>query len=545
MTSTLYRGGFVHSPVDPFAEALLVEDGVVAWVGPDDSAAGFAGRADEVVDLDGRLLTAGFVDSHVHLLETAQVAAGVDLSAGAGVSSLADALARLHDAARRAPDGAVLTAFGWDESTWPEGRAPELGEVDAATGGRPVHAERVDAHSAVVSSSFAREAGLTTLDGWTDAGTVTRAAHDRAREVVRAVDPARREALYRAALADVASRGVVAVHEMSMPGLDTREGLRSLLELTADPASGLPLVVGYRGELCRTTDDARELLAAVPGLTGIGGDLDVDGSFGSRTAAVRRPYRDDPEAGTGALYLRAEQISAHLGAVTGAGTTAGFHVIGDRAMDELLLGLRVAGDVHGAGTVAKARLRVEHAMLVDAQALATLLVLGVGLSVQPAFLTAWGGPDGMYADRLGPARSADLLPLADLAQAGIPLALGSDSPVTGVSPWEGVRGAVEHPVVEQRISARAAFAAHTRGAWRLAGLEDGRGVGQLRVGAPAHLAVWDVEHLTVQPAPGSLSSWSAEARAGTPLLPDLADGAPAPTCVRTVRDGRVIFDTLG
>jgi len=544
VTSTLYRHGVIHSPADPFAEALLVEDGVVAWLGADDTADGMVSRADEVVDLDGALVAPGFVDAHVHVLETGLALESIDLSATGGVRSLADALDAVHRAASARPASDVpLLGFGWDELDWPEGRAPTRHELDAAAGGAPVYLARVDVHSAVVSSALARSAGLDQLPGWSDDGRVEREAHHAARDAARTMSAGRRTALYRRALQHVASRGIVSVHEQSAPFIDTREGLVELLGLTASAADGLPHLVGYRGERCVTVDDAREVLAAIPGLTGIGGDLNVDGSLGSRTAALRAPYADDP-ANDGVLYLSAEEICNHVTAVTRAGVHGGFHVIGDRAMDEVLIGLRAAADVEGVEAIARAGHRLEHAEMVDAPTLAALVLLGVRLSVQPAFDAAWGGEAAMYAARLGAGRAAALNPLADLAAAGVPLAFGSDAPVTPLDPWAGVRAAVRHSAVEQRISARAAFRASTRGGWRLAGL-DHTGSGELRVGSPAHLAVWRAEHLAVQAPDGRLAAWSTDARAGTPLLPDLSADAPEPVCLRTVRDGVVVFDALG
>lgn len=545
MTSTLYRGGVVHSAADPFAEALLVDDGVIAWIGANDTADGLAARADRVIDLEGALVAPGFVDAHVHLFEVGLALAGVDLSASAGVTSLEAALGAVARAAAAAGGDDVVLAFGWDERAWPEGRPPTAQELDAAAGGRPVYAARVDVHSAVVSSALARRAGLEGLAGWHASGWVVGAAHHAARDVAREVTPARRTALYRSALAAAAAQGIVSVHEMSAPHIDTRAGLREVLDLTRDAAGGLAHVVAYRGELCATGDDARALVADVPGLTGIGGDLNVDGSIGSRTAAMRQPYRDAPVPGErGELYLTAEQLSAHMAAVAAAGTQGGFHVIGDRAMDELVRALEVAAQEHGASVVRAARHRVEHALFVDATALATMLLYGVSLSVQPAFDAAWGGPDGTYAARVGPTRAEGLSPFADLAGAGVPLAFGSDAPVTRLDPWAGVLAAMSHVDPDQRISARAAFRAHTRGGWRIAGL-DHTGAGQLRVGAPAHLAVWRAQHLAVQgPLGRATSSWSTDARAGTPLLPELGGDAPRPRCLQTVRDGIVLFDTF-
>ncbi|KGM11724.1 amidohydrolase [Cellulomonas carbonis] len=542
MTSTLYRNGVVHSPADPFAEAVLVADGRVAWLGAEDSVHTVLDGADEVVDLDGALVTPAFVDAHVHLLETGLALGTVDLGVGAGVRSLADALDLVAAAARRTEGGVPVLGHGWDETAWPEGRPPTRAELDRASGGAPVHLMRVDVHSAVVSTAMAHDAGCVGLPGWREDGLLTGQAHERARASTRDVGDLAREGLYRRALGAAAAAGVVAVHEHSSPSLDTRVGLALALALTADAGSALPLVVGYRAEACRTVEDARELLAAVPGLTGIGGDLTVDGSLGSRTAALREPYADAP--GSGALSLDADAVEAHLLAVTAAGAHAAFHAIGDRALDAVLAGTAAAAAgplgvrVRGAGH------RVEHAELLDDDGVARLASLGLTASVQPAFDHRWGGPDGMYAQRLGRARAARMNPFAALAAAGVPMALGSDSPVTPLDPWGAVLAAVTHRTPEHRISARAAFRAHTRGGWRAAGL-DGTGAGEVRLGAPAHLAVWEAVSLAVQAPDARRAWWSTDQRAGTPLLPELGADVPAPRCLRMLRDGVVVHDALG
>ncbi|MBY8853546.1 amidohydrolase family protein, partial [Saccharothrix sp. MB29] len=96
-------------------------------------------------------------------------------------------------------------------------------------------------------------------------------------------------------------------------------------------------------------------------------------------------------------------------------------------------------------------------------------------SVQPLFDHAWGGPDGMYAQRLGVERGTALNPFSRLAAAGMILALGSDAPVTPVDPWAAVKAAVHHRTEGHGISPRAAFNAHTRGGWRAAAVGAGGG----------------------------------------------------------------------
>jgi predicted amidohydrolase YtcJ len=554
VSSTLYRGGAVLAPAVPDVTSLLVVDGAVAWLGGDDEADGLAPAADQVVDLRGALVTPGFVDAHAHVLLTGLHAEQLDLSE---INSLAGLLTALRAAARGpqaqvlAAEGAPLVGAGWDEQGWPERRPPSRAEIDEACGGAPVYLARADDQQAVVSSTFAEVLGLRALAGWHEDGPLTGAAHAAARAAVLDVAPARRDRLVRRVLGEAAAAGVVSVHEMSAPGTDTRAGLAHLLGATADPASRLPLVVGYRAELCETTDDARAVLAALPGLTGLGGDLRVDGSLGARTAALRAPYTDLPVAApdaTGHLALTAEQVSNHVGAVTRAGLQAGFHVIGDRALDEVLLGFRVASDVEGVERVRAAGHRLEHAMMLDAPALATMVLLGLTCSVQPALDARWGGEDGLHAARLGRGRAASLQPVADLLAAGVPVALGSDAPVTPLSPWTGVRAAVRYRTPDQRIGVRAAVEAATRGGWTAAG-RGADGAGELRVGAPAHLAVWDVDAADRPVVPGPEAdrpTWRAygvERR--DPVLPVLAEDAPLPRCLRTVRSGEVLHDTLG
>lgn len=519
---TVYRNGVVHggAPGSPTPTALVVEDARIAWLGADADLPDVT--ADEVVDLAGALVAPGFVDAHAHVLETALAATGVDLSGARSLTEALDAVAR----AAAAGEGLVL-AHGWDETRWPEGRPPTLFEVDRAVGAVPAYLARVDLLSAAVSSAMAGRAGCVDLPGWSD-GVVRGPAHERVREELRVTDAARREALHRAGLALFARNGVVQVHEHSVEALETRDGLAALLALTAEAASGLPEVVGYRAELCVTASDARRLAEEVPGLAGVGGDLRVDGSLGSATAALRAPYAD--AGGRGTLLLTAEQVANHVGAATRAGLQAAFGVVGDAAMEEVLLGFQAAAEVEGYEAIRAAGHRLEHAAMVDTPALARLLLLGLTVSGQPAFDAAWGGPEGMYARRLGPVRAANLNPFADLVTAGVPVAFGSDSPGTPVDPWAAVRAAVRHGEPGQRLSPAAAFRAHTAGGRHAARRE---GTGELVVGAPATFAVWE---LAAEP----VVDGDVPGRTGPRPLPDL-DG-PAPRCLRTVREGVVLHD---
>jgi predicted amidohydrolase YtcJ len=301
-------------------------------------------------------------------------------------------------------------------------------------------------------------------------------------------------------------------------------------------------VIAYRGALAADDADVRRLVdeLALPAgaeLRGLAGDLCIDGSLGSRTAALRQPYRDADTSGH--RYLDVHAVRDHVTACTRARLQAGFHVIGDAALDVALAGFRAAADIVGAPAVRAARHRLEHVEMVDADAVAALGDLAITASVQPAFDAAWGGESGMYAERLGPERAAAMNPLAALTRAGVALVLGSDSPVTPFDPWGAVAAAAQHRTPSSRISARAGFLAATRGGWRAAGA-DGQGV--LAPGARATFAVWSTTDLVVQTPDDRVRAWSTDPRSGTPGLPDLTVGADRPRCLRTVIGGQIAFD---
>ncbi|MFI5085345.1 MAG: amidohydrolase [Actinomycetales bacterium] len=537
MSLTLYRNGSVYSAADPLATAMLVDGDTVAWVGGEHAATSLADGRMEVIDLQGMLITPGFVDSHVHVTETGLALSSLDLR---DVPSLAAALELVAGAARDTGrgTGALIRGYGWDESGWPEGRGPSPAELDRAAGGREVYLARVDVHSAAVSAALAGRLGLAALDGWQPEGPVLRAAHLAARAAAGALTEAERGSYQQRALAEAASQGYVAVAEMAIPAPGAAEDLRLLMG-TSGAAHARTQVLPYWAQAVSSEAEARSVLAelGVP-VIGLAGDLNMDGSIGSRTAWLREPYADAPDS-SGTAYLTAGQAGAHLAAATAAGLQGGFHVIGDAGLDAVIEGLRIAADTAGIAAVRSAGHRLEHAEMADAGAIAALAEYSVTVSMQPVFDALWGGAGSLYARRLGAGRGAGLNPIASYFGAGVPVCFGSDAPVTPMRPWSSVRAALEHHQSRQRISARAAFIGHTRAGWRAARERDPL-MGQLVPGAPASFAVWEVEELMVQVADERVQSWSTDPRARTPLLPAL-DTDTDPRCVRTVHRGQLLY----
>ncbi|MDQ3734591.1 MAG: amidohydrolase family protein [Actinomycetota bacterium] len=486
-------------------QGVVVDGSAIAWVGPLRQAP----AAEQSIDLSGCLLLPAFVDAHVHATATGLSLSGLDLH---GTVSLPAALEQVAAHADAHP-GQLIFGTGWDETTWPERRAPTVGELDEAGRGAPAYLARVDVHSAVVSTALLdRCPQAQDCTGFDRNGHLRMEAHHVLRRAAQAaITPEQRLIAQRATRARAAELGIAAFHEMAGPDISGRADLESLLQLARTETG--PDVLGYWGELGDITTVA-EL-----GLAGAAGDLFCDGAFGSHTAALHEPY-DDAKHTSGALYFTDEQITDHLRQATQARIQAGFHCIGEAAIDQIARAFEVVAAEFGELAVRHCRHRLEHLEMPSAPALSTFARLGAVASVQPAFDAAWGGQGRMYETRLGAARAERLNPLAKLAAAGLTIAFGSDSPVTAIDPWGGISAAVGHRTSTSRMSVGQAMVAATVGGWRAARHRD-PAAGRIEGGAPAHLGAWVIE----EPLPD--------------LVASLVDGASPPECALTMAGGRI------
>ncbi|MFC6149557.1 amidohydrolase [Mumia xiangluensis] len=501
----LYRAVTLVGAAHP--GALAVEGDRIAWVGADADADAWADGATEVHHLPGVLLTPGFVDAHVHLGMTGQALRGLDLS---GARSRVEVLERFAAHVATSTE-TVVHGQGWDDTDWSDGTLTGA-DLDRVAGERATYLARVDGHSAVVSAAMvAQVSGLRDADGWGGDGRVERHAHHLVRRhLATTTGPAHREAMIGAALRSAAAAGIVSVHENAAPDISPLDDVTLVRGLRE--AEVLPEVVTYWGAR-GAYDEARAY-----GVAGLAGDLNLDGSLGSRTAALHAPYDDNPSS-SGHLYLDADEVAEHVVGCTRAGLQAGFHVIGDRASTVFVEGLRSARDVLGTDTIRAARHRVEHLEMPSGAELELMAQLGVTASVQPSFDAAWGGRTGMYAARVGRARAQRMNPFAAMQAIGVPLALGSDAPVTAFAPWGAIEAAMHPRNGGTGLTLAQALHAHTAGGWHAARVDD---AGVHEAGAAAHLAFWEE--------------------------PEDADAIEAAVggharCVRTVVGGRAAFDT--
>jgi predicted amidohydrolase YtcJ len=453
------------------AQALAVRGGRIVAVGPDVEVNRQIGPATRIVDGAGKLVVPGFIDSHVHFLSGGASLASVQLR---DARTREEFVRRIRDYARTLPKGAWITEGNWDHSLW-GGELPRREWIDSVTPDHPVWISRLDGHMSLANSAALRAAGVTAATPDVEGGEIVRGAgreptgifKDNAMEVVDRVVPGltaeQQDRALDAAMRYVAERGVTSVDHMGGWGdLAAFRRAHAAGRLRTRISAAVPL---ERWARLRDTVAVRgrgDEWLRIGGLKGF-----VDGSLGSHTAAMHRPFTDAP-ADSGLLVTPADSLYAWISAADRAGLQVMVHAIGDRA-NTLILDLyqRVARE-NGARD---RRFRVEHAQHIRPQDIARFGALGVIPSMQPYHVI----DDGRWAEAvIGPERSRTTYPFRALLDSGAGLAFGSDWFVAPPTPLEGIYAAVtrrtlddRHPggwVPEQKITVEEALRAYTSAA---------------------------------------------------------------------------------
>lgn len=428
----------------------------------------------EDIDLDGRVLTPGLWDEHLHFTQWTIQRSRLDL---AGTTSPEDAIERVRAAIRRGglAEGAFVTGYGFRDGTWPS--APTLRALDEATGPVPVVLISGDLHCAWINSAAAARLGA-----HPDASGVLRETDWFAvGHLVSGAAPPTLEA-YRAAAAAAAARGVVGVVEF-----ENTDNLTVWPERVAAGVDSLRVEVSVWPERLQGAIDRGLVTGDVvdpSGLITMGRlKVVVDGSLNTRTALCWDPYpgMDAHSAhGCGVSSVSPAVLRELLVRSRAHGILPAVHAIGDRANSEVIDIFEELG-VPGV---------IEHAQLVRADDFARFAPLGLVASVQPEHAM----DDRDVADRHWAGRTDRAFAYGSLHEAGATLRFGSDAPVAPLDPWFAIAAATSrsrdhrdawHP--EQRVPLDVALSSSMRG----------RSVP--RVGDVADLAVLDADPFSVSP----------------------------------------------
>jgi predicted amidohydrolase YtcJ len=492
---TIYYHGNILTGVDlesaqpQRVSAIAVRNRLVIGTGSDADAKQWQGPSTKMVDLGGAFVMPGFNDAHAHLGDAGRIKLSVDVT---GTNSLKEMQQRVEAAAKAAAPGAWLTGGGWDHTLWASKTLPTKADLDAVTDGHPTFLVRVDGHIAIANSAALAAAGITKDTPDPQGGKIDREANGEATGIIRETaqalidqhipppTPDLRRRGIELALADAVEHGVTSVQDNSdWEDFLVYEQLEHEGKLPARISEWLPFnapveqLKQYRAH--HPADDEMLHTTMLKGF--------MDGSLGSRTAALKAPYSDDP-GNSGIPRYDQQKLNAMAIERAQAGFQVGFHAIGDRAVSMALDAFAAAQSagplkanmetMHINGrkiihaTLQMSRNRIEHSQVVDPADFVRYKQLGVIASMQPNHLLT----DMNWAEqRLGSDRAKYAYAWKSFLDAGVPLAFGTDYPVEPITPYRGVYAAVTrmneagtltyHP--EEKLTIWQAIYAYTQG----------------------------------------------------------------------------------
>ncbi len=462
----LYTGVGMAVGKPQVVQAMAIGGGKVLAVGTNEQITRLAGPKTRLRDLNtaatGTYVFPGFNDAHVHLGYAGSTKLNVDLT---GVKSLAEMLARIESFAKEAPAGHWLIGGNWDHTLWAKKALPTRQELDRVTGDHPALLDRIDGHIAIANSAALAAAGVTGKTVSPAGGTIDLDAHgeptgilrESARNLVQKVIPPpghdERRRGDELAIADALAHGVTSVQDNSdWEDFLIFEELEKERKLNLRISEWLPFKAPLDDlKKMRAHHERNDPMLHTGMLKGF-----MDGSLGSRTAALKEPYSDDPGNAGLPQYTQTELNQMAVERAQ-AGFQLGFHAIGDKAATMALNAyaqpLHTCSDgaswaqakvpAKAAGCrvpVAQgARDRIEHSQVVDPADMQRYAKLGVIASMQPNHLLT----DMNWAEeRLGSQRAASSYAWKAFLDAGVPLAFGTDYPVEPVTPFRGLYAAV-------------------------------------------------------------------------------------------------------
>jgi predicted amidohydrolase YtcJ len=508
--------------VAPRAQALAVTQGKIVAIGSSEDVKKWQGPQTQVIDLAGHFVMPGFNDAHLHLGSAGMSKLEVDL---VGVRSLDEMKQRIAEGVKRARPGEWLRGRGWDHTLWSSQQLPTRQDLDAVTESHPAFFVRVDGHIAVSNTLALKAAGLTKDSKDVPGGKADRDAKGELTGIVRertkddfykVIPKPTAEQHQRAmelALADAARWGITSAQDNSdWEDFLALEQLEREGKLTVRVTEWLPFKASLeRLKQARAHHAQNDTMLHTTMLKGF-----MDGSLGSRTAALLAPYADDPENSGLPQYTQQELTQMAVERVA-AGFQLGFHAIGDRGTEMALnafdAALKAAAHNHSitpAGSTGSGdyRLRIEHAQVVAPKDFSRFRDLHVIASMQPNHLLT----DMNWAEsRIGPDRSRSSYAWKTFLNNRVVLAFGTDYPVEPITPFRGVYASVTRKneagtktyYPEERLSIDEALRAYTVGSAYAEFAEKQKGT--LEPGKLADFVVLDRD-LTKIPAPEILGT---------------------------------------
>ncbi|MGH9792414.1 MAG: amidohydrolase [Candidatus Acidiferrales bacterium] len=468
---------YTVNPEQPWAEAVAIRGERIIAVGSNDEVKHAAGAATRYVDLGGRLVLPGLIDSHIHFLSGSHSLSQLDLN---DASTPAEIQRRLRDYAAAHPGTGWLIGRGWTYTVFAPSGLPHRKLIDEIVAVRPVLLEAYDGHTTLANTAALKLAGITRDTPDPPNGTIVRdekgeptgALKEAASALVdrHVPQPSREEnlAALRRGLAQAAALGLTSIVNAS-GGVDEMELYAELErrgELTLRTCTAMRLRSGMTAADFDAAIAARQRFTSPRVRAGLLKGF-VDGVIESHTAAMLEPYSDDPSK-KGELNYSPEELHHLVREADRRGLQVMLHAIGDRGVRVALDAFEAAAKSNG---TRESRHRVEHIETVCAADAARFGPLGIVASFQPLHAYPDISADGVWPRNVGPQRLQRAFAWRSVANSKARLAFGSDWPVVTLNPFHGIENALTRQthdgkpeggwIPRQRLTLEEAIAGYT------------------------------------------------------------------------------------
>jgi len=483
-------------------EALAVDGGRILYAGDRVTVENIVKMlGGSIVDLAGKTVLPGFIDSHIHIDELGMYLNMLDLR---NVKSIDELKNRLGEYSKRVETLWIL-GFGWDQELFKEKRWPTRWDLDDVVSDRPVMLLRICMHVAVLNSRAMKITEVESLESSNvvrdERGIAIGVVKENALEYVKKKI---RDSLsiedYKRYLLDatrfIASQGITTAGFIGC----SEKALKALIELWSEKR--LPIRVRVYLDASSSLDVIDMVREA--GLRKSFGDdylkimgfrIHADGSLGARTAWLSKPYSDDPST-NGRPGIDIRDLRAVAKKVHDAGLQLAIHGIGDKAIDMILDVYQELRDA------VKARHRIEHASVVRPDQIDKIAKLGIALSLHPHFIIS----DWWAKQRLGDERIKWLYPFKTIAEKNTAIGFGSDSPVEPANPWLAIYAATTRGIYDniphaldtkdEKLSIQEALHIHTYGSAYI--MHEEQNLGTLEKEKLADFIVVDKDPLSIE-----------------------------------------------
>jgi predicted amidohydrolase YtcJ len=490
-------------------EAVGIKDGKIIFCGSSEDAKIFLGSRAEVIDLNGRSVVPGFIESHIHSAVMGVNALAIDCRPSA-VSSIADIQEAVFDRAKRTPKGEWIRGWGYNDQYLKERRHPDKWDLDKAAPDHPVMLTRVCNHISSYNSHAIEAAGITNSDAYSPvtfirknndiAGVMMEEAHFfmfktamlKEEELAAGMEAAN-EMLIR--------EGITSIHDAGGYGPNQFKAFQNVIAQQKFKIRLYAMIFSFADNL-KLNDDFLET-----GLhTGMGNEhyklgplkLMIDGSSSGPTAATFASYASDP--GNHGILSHSQEVVddyAARGHIGGWQVTS--HAVGDKGVSMIVRALGKAMQLY---PKPNARHRIEHCAMVNEELLSKVKRFGIVPISNPVFLYEFG--DG-YVENYGEESANRMFTCKSFIDRGIIAAGASDCPITCSDPLMGMHLAVNRETKsgrvinpEERVTPMEALRMFTYNGACASNEEDIKG--SIEVGKLADLVVLDGDFTEVEPA---------------------------------------------